>query len=237
MRFSIVVGVLATAHTAVAGPNAYAWLPSAEVLEAEHSEANLWIYERDDRGGLHERASVLGSAPAFGATDALELRFPFELVARSAVEEPPQFGFARFGGEACYRFTRRGSPITPVGRIALLRDVEIRSLIRVELGGAIAFEQGVVHVEAAADVVAEVNRSSVHSELHPGLGASVRVSDAWRFGGELYAEVSLDDFAETWIAIAPNAAARFGRSWLSAALGLGLHGIALAPRIQWGLAW
>ena len=234
---ALVVMVVAMPSAALAGPTSYGWLPATDVVEAEHVELGGWLYERDDRGHLHERATVLGGAPTFGLTDSLELRLPFELVARSAVEEPPSFGLARFGGEARYRFTRRDSHFAPVARIALARDVEIRSLIRTELGVAVGFEQGIVHVEAATDLVAEINRSSMHYELHPGVGASVRVRGTFRAGAELYGEASLDSFADSWLALGPNVSARFGRSWFSAALGIGLSGITFAPRINWGLAW
>jgi hypothetical protein len=236
MRAAVIV-MIALPSAADAGPSPYGWLPATDVVEADRVEAGGWIYERDDRGDLHERATVLGGAPTFGVTDALELRIPFELVSRTAVEASPSFGLARFGGEARYRFLARNSVLAPVARVALMRDVQIRSLIRAELGAAIAYEQGIVHVEGAADVIAEINRSALHYELHPGLGASVRLSDTWRAGGELYGEVSLDSFADTWLAIGPNVSARVGRSWLAAAFGFGIRGITFAPRINWGLAW
>jgi hypothetical protein len=236
MRVLVVIAV-ALPSAALAGPTSYGWLPATDVVNADHVELGGWIYERDDRGHLHERATVLGGAPTFGLTDSLELRFPFELVARSAVEEPPSFKLARFGGEARYRFTRRGAALAPLGRVALARDVEIRSLIRTELGLAIGFEQGIVHVEAATDLVAEINRSSMHYELHPGVGASVRVHGTWRAGAELYAEASLDSFVDSWLALGPNVSVRLGRSWFSAAFGIGLSGITFAPRINWALAW
>jgi len=223
--------------TALAGPMRYGWLPATEVVEEGRVEAGGWIYERDDRGDLHERATALGVAPTFGLTDAFELRIPFELVARTAVEETPSFGLARFGGELRYRVTPRTRSLAAIGRVALMRDVEIRSLIRPELGAAVGFEQGIAQVEGAIDLVLEINRSSIHKELHPGLGASVRVSDAWRLCAELYGEVSLDELADTWLALGPSASARFGRSWLSASFGFGLRGITFAPRINWGLAW
>ncbi|HEY5951385.1 MAG TPA: hypothetical protein VIV40_38090 [Kofleriaceae bacterium] len=234
---ALVVIALALPSAAHAGPSSYGWLPATEVVEADHVEAGGWIYERDDRGHLHERATVLGGAPTFGLTDSLELRLPFELIARSAVEDPPSFGLARFGGEARYRFTRRGAALAPLARVALARDVEIRSLIRTELGVALGFEQGIVHVEGTIDLVAEINRSSMHYELHPGIGASVRLRGPWRAGGELYSEVSLDSFVDNWLALGPNLSARFGRSWFSAALGIGLSGITFAPRINWGFGW
>jgi hypothetical protein len=180
---------------------------------------------------------VLGGVPTFGLTDRLELRVPFELIARTAVDDLPITGLARFGGEARYRFTRRQASLAPVARVALVRDVTIRSLIRAELGAALSFEQGAVHVAAAMDLVAEVNRSSLHRELHPGVGASVRVRDTLRLGGELYAGASLDEMADSWVAIGPNLAARFGASWLSATFGIGVHGITFAPRINWAFGW
>jgi len=237
MRAFAVACALAVPSAAVAGPTPYGWLPATELTGADRVEGAGWIYERDDRGDLHERATVLGGAPTFGLTDRLELRVPFELVARSAVEELPHFGLARFGGDLRYRFTRPTAGLAPVVRIALIRDVEIRSLIRSELGVALGFSQGIVDVEAAGDFVVEVNRSSVHEELHPGLGASVRATRALRVGGELYGEVSLDELASTWLAIGPNLSARLGRSWFSSTFGIGLRGITFAPRINWGLSW
>jgi hypothetical protein len=237
MRRLVVIATLALPVTALAGPSDYGWLPATELVPANHVELGGWIYERDDRGDVHERATVLGAAPTFGVSDRLELRLPFELMERSAVDAQPRFAFSRFGGEARYRFTPRIAELAPVARFALVRDAGIRSVIRSELGVALAFEQGLVHVEAAADLVAEVNRSSMHFELHPGAGASVAIHDALRLGGELYAEVSFDSVASTWLAIGPNLATRFGPSWLSATFGIGITGIEFAPRINWGLAW
>ena len=233
----LVVTVLALPSMAVAGPSAMDGFRRQRWSRRITSELGSWIYERDDRGDLHERATVLGGAPTFGLTDSLELRIPFELVARSAVESPPSFGLARFGGDLRYRFTPRTSQLAPLVRAALLRDVEIRSLIRAELGIAVGFEQGTVRVEAATDFIAEVNRSSTHFELHSGIGASLLVRGAWRAGAELYAETSFDSFVDSWLALGPNVSARFGRSWFSAAFGVGLRGISLAPRINWGLSW
>jgi hypothetical protein len=233
----LVIAVLAASSNALAGPSNYGWLPATDVVPAHEVELGGWIYERDDRGDVHERATVLGAAPTFGVTDRFELRIPLEVMQRSAVDAAPSFSFARFAGEGRYRFTSRDADLGPVARFALVRDVGIRSVVRSELGLAVSFEQGRVHVEAAADLIAEVNRSSTHFELHPAAGASVRVLDALRLGGELYAEVSLDSVASTWLAIGPNLATRFGSSWLSATLGIGIRGIELAPRINWGLAW
>lgn len=229
--------VLAWTAAAAAGPASYGWLPATELVPAHHAELGGSLYERDDRGHLHERASVLAGVPTFGVTDRFELRVPFELMARTAVDDPPTSGLARFGGEARYRFTARGDALAPMARAALVRDVTIRSLVRAELGTAVSFEQGAVHVEGALDVIAEVNRSSTHFELHPGAGASVRVNDVLRLGGELYAEVSLDEMADSWLAIGPDLAMRFGASWLSATFGVGLRGITFAPRINWGFGW
>jgi hypothetical protein len=232
----LVVVVLASS-TAHAGPTNYGWLPATELVPASKVELGGWIYERDDRGDVHERATVLGAAPTFGISDRFELRLPFELVQRSAIDAAPSFAFSRFGGEGRYRFTPRTAELAPVLRFALARDVGIRSLVRSELGVALGFERGSVHLEAAADWIAEVNRSSTHFELHPGVGASIRVLDALRLGGELYGEVSFDSAASTWLAIGPNLATRLGPSWLSASFGVGLRGIAFAPRLDWGLAW
>ena len=233
----VVLGLLAAPALALAGPTSYGWLPSTETTEAHHAEMGAWLYERDDRGDFSERATVLGGAPAFGVTDRLELRVPFELETRTAVDDPPTTGLARFGGEARYRFTPRHARWAPVARFALVRNVTVRSLVRAELGGAVSFEQEPVHIEAALDYIIEVNRSHIHRELHPGLGASVRVRGSWRLGGELYSEVSRDESADSWIAIGPNLAARFGGSWLSATFGFGVRGITFAPRINWGFAW
>jgi hypothetical protein len=222
---------------ATAGPSSYGWLPATEVVGENRAELGGWLYERDDRGDRSERATVLGGAPTFGVTDRLELRVPFELMARTAVDEPPVSGLARFGGEARYRFTARDAELAPLARVALVRDVTVRSLIRAELGAAVSFEQGSVHVEAAADLIAEVNRSSTHYELHPGVGATMRVRGSLRLGAELYSEVSLDDRVDTWTALGPTLAARFGASWLAATFGVGLSGITFAPRVSWGFAW
>lgn len=236
MRF-VVVAVIGTPIGASAGPASYGWLPATELVSAGKVELGGTIYERSDRGDTHERATVLGGAPTFGVTDNFELRIPFELTWRTAIGTAPAFGFTRYGAEGRYRFTARDSELAPVLRFGLFRDVLVRTMGRAELGAALSFQRGPIHVEASADVVAEVNVGLRHFEIHSGVGASVRVYDGLRVGAELYAEASLDNITSTWIAIGPNLAWRLGPSWLSGAFGIGVEGIGFAPRLNWGLAW
>jgi len=231
------LALLLLARSAAAGPTSYGWLPATELAPAGKVELGGSIYERSDRGDIHERATVLAGAPTFGASDRFELRIPFELTWRTAIDTAPAFGFTRYGAEGRYRFTRRDAELASIIRFGLFRDVLVRTLGRAELGGALSFARGPIHVEGAADVVAEVNIGLRHFEIHPGIGASVGVVDELRLGAELYAEVSLDNITSTWVVVGPNIAWHLGPSWLSGAFGIGVVGIGFAPRLNWGLAW
>ena len=231
-----IVCVVAIPIATSAGPTNYGWLPATELAPAGKVELDGWIYERDDRGDTHERATVLGGAAVF-ATEHLELRLPFELTARSAVDTQTGFFLSRFGAEGRYRITARDAALAPMVRLAAMRDVTIRTMFRGELEAAVAYEHNIVHVEASGALIAELNLGGKHFELHPGVGASVRVYEKLRIGAELYAEVSLDSIATTWVALGPNVAWRLGDSWLSATFGIGIADINFAPRLNWGLTW
>ena len=46
---------------------------------------------------------------------------------------------------------------------------------------------------------------------------------------------NLENKAPRWIAAGPNLAWSHGRSWVSAAMGIGLYQIKTAPALQWGI--
>jgi hypothetical protein len=65
----------------------------------------------------------------------------------------------------------------------------------------------------------------------------VEVIDDLRLGAEVYAELDIDESANRWAIVAPNLAWSHGRTWISAAMGIGVYHISNAPRVMWGIAF
>jgi len=236
MRAATVCAVLAaSAHPAAAGRSFYAWLPATEIVPERGTEVETWIAEENDEGDTHLRETLVGAAPVFAASEQLELAVPLEVVRATEDGFDPVFTLRAFGIEGRYRFANAGAQVVPFLRFGLERDVTIRNLGRLKLDPVLAFGRGNLHVVGDAGVIFEANPGGVHFEVHPGAGASYLVSPELRVGGELHAELSLDSAGRSWAAVGPNLAWLRGRSWLVAALGVGVYNVGMAPRIMWGL--
>jgi len=110
--------------------------------------------------------------------------------------------------------------------------------VRGEAGAGLGVDLG-SRVHLAADVGATWTAGEDYSaaELQPAAGVSVRLVDQLRAGAEVYAEVVLDGDGVDWIAAGPNLAWTHGRFWISAALGIGIIDIEVAPRVNWAVAF
>jgi hypothetical protein len=237
MKRAALLVVVALGRQADAGRQLYGWLPPSETVPDGAIAIESSIFERDNLGITHERASVLVLAPVIGISDRLEFALPFELASVTATDVAPGLAFTKFGIETRYRFAPRDATWVPLARFAAVRDVALRSELRAELELAVAYQRGALHVELDAGLVSEFNVGHLHDETRLGVGASVQVNRCLRLGGELHAELALDSASTSWAVIGPNLAWTHRRFWLAGALDIGIHAITAAPRINWGMTW
>ncbi len=228
---------LLVASPASAGRTLYGWLPQTDTLPDGAMELQTSLYEHDNLGPYHERATFLAWTPAVALRPCLELAFPIELATITADDAMPWSGVSRYGAELRYRFLPRSQPLHAVARFGLSRNVEIQSQVRTEAGIAASYDLDRVQIAASLGGVLDINFGHLHEELRPGIGASARVVEQLRLGAELYAQLSRDDTVPSWAVIGPDVAWSRGRFWLSGAFGIGVKNVTAAPRLDLGTVW
>lgn len=235
------VVVLVCAQPAYAGRTFYGWLYGTEVMPERSAEIQTWVLEENGRGPADLHESLLWWSPLIGVTDQLELALPVELTWTRADGADADFTFSRWGVEARYRFVSQdpedAPPFAPLVRVAVKRDVGVRDAVQPELDAVFSYEAGRVHVLVDLGMVAQITRDDQRFELRPGGGLSIQVVGDLRLGAEAYAELDLDDSDRSWAIVAPNLAWSHGRTWISAAMGIGIYHIDNAPRVMWGIAF
>ena len=234
-----IAAVAAVPGVAGAGVTPYGWLYGPVVIPARGAALQTWISEENGTESQADRRDTwLGWGAIVGVTDRLELALPVEMLWREGGGEAPTFTLRRFGAEARYRFVSQdpveAPPFVPLVRVAVKRDVTARARVRAEADIVASYRAGRLHALVDLGVTGDLGSTS-HFELHPGAGVSVEVAGELRLGAEAYAELSLDDEAESWAVVGPNLAWTHGRFWLSAAFGIGVYQIETAPRIVWGI--
>jgi hypothetical protein len=231
-----------TPASAFAGRTYYGWLYGTEVMPERGAELMTWIQEENDVSGEgHLRETRWWVGPLIGITDQLELSLPVEIAWDRAPGVAPRTTFDKYGVDLRYRFVSSdpvdAPPLVPLLRVAIKRSVVERDMVSPEVDAVVSYEQGIVHALADLGGYADITPNDSHFELHPGAGFSIRATDELRFGGEIHAELSLDNQGGSWAIFGPNMAWSHGRTWISAAYGIGVYGIKDAPRFQWGIAF
>ena len=243
MRGGLVVLLLVvTPASAFAGRTYYGWLYGTEVLPERGAELMSWIDEENDLSEEnHLRETRWWVGPLIGITDQLELALPVEIAWDREPGVTPRTTFDRYGAELRYRFVTQdpvdAPPLVPLLRVALKRSVVERDMWIPEADFVVSYEEGIVHVLADLGGYAEITPNDTHFEVHPGAGFSIRAIGDLRFGGEVHAEISLDNNAGSWAVVGPNLAWSHGRTWLSGMYGIGVYGVRDAPKVQWGIAF
>jgi hypothetical protein len=226
--------VVAATSVAHAGARDHAWLDAAEVSD-EPTVLEATISEHDDLGEAHRRSTSLVLAPGFAIGEHTQLLVPVAFSRDVELGLAPATSLAWFAVEARYQALASSTSAVAL-RSALVRDVAIRDLVRLELGSAARVDRGALRVTLDGGATLEANPGGVNAVLHPGAGVSWRASPAWRLGASAYGDVALGPASTTWFAVGPDLAWRRDRAWLSASFGVGIDGIAFAPRIAWSLA-
>jgi hypothetical protein len=243
VRLTIVAVVLmASSATASAGRTYYGWLWGTEVMPERGAELMTWVAEQNDLDHEgHASQTQWWVGPLIGITDQLELALPFEIAWDRVPGMPGKTAFDRYGAELRYRLVSSdpvdAPALVPLVRVAVKRIVTERDKLSPEVDFVLSYETGDIHMLVDLGGYGELTRNSSTFELRPGAGISVRALGALRFGAEAHAEISLDNTNDSWAVIGPNMAWSHGRSWLSAAYGIGVYGVKDAPKVQWGIAF
>ena len=235
----VLVSVPATAH---AGRTFYGWLYGTEVMPERGVEIINLIDEENGRGGDADiHWTTWGFSAEVGVTDQLSVVFPMEFVWRDSAMTEPSFSFSEFGIEGRYRLVSSdpvdAPPLAPLLRVAVKRSVLARDTLIAEadLVASTTTESGSVHALVDLGYVGQYLGDETVHELRPGAGVSVRVVGDLRLGAEVFGSFNVEDSADRWVVVGPNAAWTQGRMWVSASFGIGVYQIDTAPRAVWGI--
>lgn len=237
----IAAAVLLAPGVVSAGRTQYGWLFGTDVMPERGAEIQTWVTEENAASGVNYHDTVWGVQALIGITDQLELALPVELIWRDSDMINPGFTWQSYGIEARYRFVSQdpvdAPPFAPLARIAIKRDVIARDTLIAEANFVASTTTSSGSVAALLDLgaVGRFTRDDAKFELRPGLGVSFQVYGDLRLGAEVFAHLSVDEAADRWVAAGPNLAWSHGRSWVSAAFGIGLYQIKTAPALQWGI--
>ena len=235
------VTVLVCAQPAYAGRTFFGWLYGTEVMPERSAEIQTWVLEENGRGPANLKETSLWWSPLIGVTDQLELALPVEFAWTRADGADADFTFSRWGIEARYRLVTQdpedAPAFAPLIRVAVKRDVGVRNAIQPEIDAVISYDAGPVQVLLDLGMVGQFTKDDNRLEFRPGGGVSVQVVGDLRLGAEAYAQIDLDNSDNSWAIVSPNLAWSHGRTWISAAMGIGVYQIDNAPRIMWGIAF
>ncbi len=232
---------LCAPSVASAGRTFYGWLYGTEVMPERGAEIQTWVYEENGREPANLKTTGLWWAPLIGVTDQLELALPVEFLWTRGDGGDADFTFTHWGVEARYRLVTQDPvdkpALAPLVRLAVKRDVGVRDAVQAETDVVVSYDVGRVQLLVDLGMVGSFTKDDHILEFRPGAGVSIEVIDDLRFGAEAYAEIDLDTSANRWAMIGPNIAWSHGRSWLSAAMGIGIYHVDDAPRLMWGIAF
>ena len=233
--------VLVCVRSAEAGRTYYGWLYGTEVLPERSAEIQTWVLEENGRDPGNVKTTGLWWSPLIGVTDQLELALPVEFTWARGDGGDADFTFSRWGVEARYRLVSQdpedAPDFAPLVRLAVKRDIGTRDAVQPEADVVLSYETGRVHLLLDLGMVASITKDDRLIQFRPGAGVSVEVIDDLRFGAEFYAELDIDESNNRWAIVAPNLAWTHGRTWISAAMGIGVYQIGNAPRLMWGIAF
>ena len=240
---SIAITIIAPGRAAHAGRTFYGWLQGTEVMPERGAEINTFVSEENRvQDEANQRTTNWWISPLIGVTDQVELGLPVQFDWTRADNVAPRTNFVNFGAELRFRMVTP-DPVdkpdfVPLVRVGVKRLVAgTRDLWQPELEVVGSYETGRVHAIADLSAYGEVGADSHHFAVRPGAGVSIEAIDDLRIGAEVFGEISLDDNGGNWAAVGPNLAWSHGRTWISAAYGIGVYKIRDAPRINWGIAF
>jgi hypothetical protein len=243
-RILVFAALIATPGTARAGRSFYGWLFGSEVMPERGAEIQTFVDEENLKS--HEdnaRETHWWVSPFIGITDQIEIGLPVEIMwSRTDAPMSAKTNLYNYGAELRWRLVSQ-DPVdkpafAPLVRVALKRIVTgPRDVWQPELDVVGSYDTGGIQVLGDLGMVGAVGPDAQEFEVAPGAGISIKAYDELRLGAEVFARIPLSDTDQTWAAIGPNLAWSHGRSWISAAYGIGLYHIRDAPRLNWGIAF
>ena len=244
-RLALFACVVTAPGTASAGRSFFGWLQSSEIMPERGAEIGTFVSEENRLSQVDNlRDTTWWIAPSIGITDQLELTLPVELAWDRADHGGPRSTLSEYGVDLKYRFVT-ADPVDTPAFVPAIRARVLRVVTgprdvadaRVDLIGT--YEAGAVQAAINVGVQGLISGGSQHFQALPGLGVSIETVADLRFGAEVFGEIALDDGTGnyTWLAIGPNMAWSHGRSWWSAAYGIGLLHVRDAPKLNWGIAF
>jgi hypothetical protein len=235
----VIAATLVAPGTARAGRTFFGWLQGTEVIPERGAEIQTFVDEENFKSHEGDASEThWWVSPFIGITDQLELGLPVEL----AWERGTGTNLANYGAELRYRLVTQ-DPVdkpafAPLVRVGLKRLVTgARDTWQPEADVVGSWDSGDLQLLGDVGMVGAIGPDAQEFELRSGAGVSLRVLDDVRIGGEVFAAVPFEDTDTSWVVAGPNVAWTHGRSWISAAYGIGLVHIRDAPRLDWGIAF
>jgi hypothetical protein len=244
-RLALFALVVATPGTASAGRSFFGWLQSPDVMPERGAEISTFVSEENRLSQIDNlRDTSWWIAPSIGINDQLELTLPVEFTWDRADHSGPRSTLSEYGVDVKYRFVTADLVDKPDFVPAIRARVERvvtgpRDVADARVDLIATYDAGSVQAAINVGVQGLISSSTQHFQGLPGLGVSIETVSDLRFGAEIFGEIALDDGTGnyTWLAVGPNMAWSHGRSWLSAAYGIGLLHIRDAPKLNWGIAF
>jgi hypothetical protein len=247
-RFAVFAMVVAVPGTASAGRSFYGWLQSTEVMPERGAEIATFMSEENylaDQNNL--RDTTWWIAPSIGINDQLELTLPVEFQWDRADGGPPRSVLSEYGVDLKYRFVS-ADPVdkpdfVPAVRARVQRIVTgPRDVVDARVDFIATYDAGPAQFAINVGAQALIGPNDQEYQGLPGLGVSIETVPDLRLGAEVFGEIGLNDVGVnnlnyTWVAVGPNMAWSHGRTWVSAAYGIGLYHVRDAPKLNWGIAF
>ncbi len=231
--------------TASAGRTFYGWLQSSETMPERGAEIGTFISEENYLSELDNlRDTTWWIAPSIGINDQLELTLPITFAWDRADNTGPRSTMLHYAAELKYRFVTSDPVDKPAFAPAILVGVNrivtgARDAVEPHVTLIGTYEAGIVHADLNLGATAVITPDSSYWQAVPGIGISIAATDELRFGVEAFGELALNDDGGnySWAAVGPNAAWTHGRTWISAAYGIGVYHVRDAPKFNWGIAF
>jgi len=244
-RVALFALVVAAPGTASAGRSFFGWLQSTDVMPERGAEISSFVSEENRLSQLDNlRDTTWWIAPSIGINDQLELTLPVEFTWDRADHSGPRSTLSEYGVDLKYRFVTADPVDKPDFVPAIRARVERivtgpRDVADARVDLIATYDTGPVQAAINLGVQGLISSNTQHFQGLPGLGVSIEAVSDVRFGAEIFGEIALDDGTGTysWLAVGPNIAWSHGRSWLSAAYGIGLLHVRDAPKLNWGIAF
>ena len=232
--------------TASAGRTFYGWLQGSETMPERGAEIGTFISEENKLEDLDNlRDTTWWIAPSIGINDQLELTLPIEFAWDRADHTGPRSTMRSYAAELKYRFVTSDPVDKPAFAPAILVGVS-----RVVTGSRDGlephamligtYEAGIVHAAINLGVAATVTPGQQYYQAITGAGISIAATGDLRFGVETFGELALNNSSDgnySWLAVGPDLAWTHGRTWVSAAYGIGVYKVRDAPKLNWGIAF